>query len=140
MGRSPRHARGRLAGGDFDYQVIAMLAAVLVDGAHRDAMGAGTEIGGEPRDPDVRARLGLDPRLLGRLVTGEHFLHEWIGPHVAYHRDRRADADTVLDLGTRAAVEHVDDDVGRKHVVAGDRRAEQLAHARLAIKLAVGAV
>jgi hypothetical protein len=57
-----------LARGHLHDQVVAMLAAVFVDDADRDRMGAGFEVAGEPRRPDVRRRLGLDPGLLGRLA------------------------------------------------------------------------
>ena len=40
------------------------LSPYSVDRLDDDAMRAGFEVGGQARDPDVRARLGLDPRLL----------------------------------------------------------------------------
>ena len=67
-------------------------------------------------------------------------MHEGVGPRLAGHLDRIARADAELDFSAWAAVEEIHDHVGRIDLIAGDRRAEQLAHAELAIKLAVGAM
>src|ERR1700733_1130681 len=76
-----------------DDQMVAMLAAILVDHVHGDAMGAGFEVARQPRRPDMRRRLGLHPRLLGRFVAGENLLDKRIGPPHPLHLHRRTAAD-----------------------------------------------
>src|SRR5262249_53652952 len=69
MRRTSSRLRRRLARGDLEHEMLAVLPAVFVDRGDLEAMGAGLEIGGKPRHPDVRRGIGLDPRLLGRLVA-----------------------------------------------------------------------
>ena len=79
----------------------------------------------------MRARLRLDPRLLGRLVAREYLFDEGVEPPLALHSHRSTLADPELDTGARAAIEDVDQQVGRAGIVLRDRRADQLAHAQV---------
>src|SRR5262245_40513516 len=88
----------------------------------------------------MRRRLGLYPRFLGRLVASKHFLDKGIGADCPVHLNRLALADAIFEQGARAAVKEIDDDVRRKCILTGKRRAKQLAHAEIAIELLAIAV
>src|SRR6185312_13171736 len=75
--------------------------AVFVGRLNRHPIGSRLEIAGQARGPDVRRVIGPGPGLLGRLVAGEHFLNERVGPRLAGHVDRRAVADDHLDRRTQ---------------------------------------
>jgi hypothetical protein len=121
----------------FHTKMIAMLAAVFVDNAHHDGVVTDFEIGRKARNPDVRTRLRLDPRFLSGFVLGKHLFDKGIWPPLAFHPHRQTLADLILDNSTRAAVENVDDHIGRAGPIPGDRRAKKQTHPEIRVQIRV---
>jgi len=101
-----------VCGGHFHAEAIVVLAAMLVNNTHQDAVRTGSEIGGKTRRPDVRARRNFSPRLLRCLISGKYLSHKRIRPRFAAHRHRPEFADLVFDGGMPAdsdATQHLCD-------------------------------
>src|SRR5260370_31554224 len=84
-------------------KTIVMFAAILINNAYQDAVGADLDIGRKARDPYVRTRLHLGPRLLCGLVPGEYLLVKKIRPPPTLHPYRPLLPAPILYARMRAA-------------------------------------